>query len=72
LSGEAVHAYVRDWIVGIEEISPLAREILDAVRAGNLSRAKALAPIERRYEIDGLPAERIGLPALAVNKKGGS
>lgn len=65
LSGEASRRYVRDWIVRIEEITGLAHEVRKAVEARDLARAQALSPVERPYEIAGLPAARIGLPARA-------
>ncbi|MFH8803204.1 DUF4291 domain-containing protein [Streptomyces sp. NPDC017936] len=50
LAGEATVRYADEWIVRIEDVTPLAREIHAHVRAGELGRAKALLPVERPYE----------------------
>lgn len=54
LSGEAVHRYVDEWIVGIRDVTPLAHRIHERVRAGAIEEATALLPAERPYP---LPAE---------------
>jgi hypothetical protein len=52
LSGEAAARYADEWIVGIEDVTPLAREIHGLVKAGELGRAGELLPVERPYEPD--------------------
>ncbi|GAA1431631.1 DUF4291 domain-containing protein [Streptomyces thermospinosisporus] len=47
LGGEAVARYADEWIVGIEDVTPLAAEIRARVRAGELERAAAVLPDER-------------------------
>jgi hypothetical protein len=49
LSGEAVRRYVDEWIVRIEDVTPLAARMHDLVLAGDLSAARALSPAERLY-----------------------
>ncbi|MGW1031068.1 DUF4291 domain-containing protein [Streptomyces antibioticus] len=49
LAGEATERYADEWIVGIEDVTPLATEIHALVRAGELDRAQALLPVERPY-----------------------
>ncbi|MBB5956333.1 hypothetical protein FHS29_002919 [Saccharothrix tamanrassetensis] len=49
LAGTASERYVREWIVGITDITPLVREIHGHVRAGDLDAATALLPPERPY-----------------------
>ena len=34
LAGEAVQRYVNDWIVGLENVTPIAHRIADAVKRG--------------------------------------
>ncbi|MEU5796632.1 DUF4291 domain-containing protein [Streptomyces sp. NPDC047813] len=49
LAGEATRRYADEWIVGIEDVTPLAREVHAAVRAGEREKAEALLPEERAY-----------------------
>lgn len=51
LSGEASARYADEWIVGIEDVTPLAREVHGLVRAGELARAEALLPVETPYPL---------------------
>ncbi|WP_329215000.1 DUF4291 domain-containing protein [Streptomyces sp. NBC_01485] len=51
LTGEATVRYADEWIVGIEDVTPLAREVHARVRAGELDRAAALLPEERPYPV---------------------
>lgn len=49
LTREAVERYVNEWTVGITDITPLARQIHEKVRARDLAGARALLPVERPY-----------------------
>ncbi|MEU0006047.1 DUF4291 domain-containing protein [Streptomyces sp. NPDC006314] len=51
LAGEAAARYADEWIVGIEDVTPLATEIHALVRAGELRRASGLLPEERPYPV---------------------
>ncbi|MFB7775191.1 DUF4291 domain-containing protein [Streptomyces bauhiniae] len=51
LTGEAAARYADEWIVGIRDVTPLAREIYDAVRAGRMAEANALLPAESPYPV---------------------
>ncbi|MFD7939600.1 DUF4291 domain-containing protein [Streptomyces sp. NPDC059755] len=51
LAGEATVRYADEWIVGIEDVTPLAREVHAQVRAGELGRATELLPEERSYPV---------------------
>jgi hypothetical protein len=51
LAGEAAARYADEWIVGIEDVTPLAHEIHAHVRAGELDQAAALLPEERTYPV---------------------
>ncbi|MFG2352887.1 DUF4291 domain-containing protein [Streptomyces sp. NPDC048521] len=51
LAGEAAARYADEWIVGIEDVTPLATEIHGLVRAGEPARAKGLLPEERPYPV---------------------
>lgn len=52
LSGEAATRYEDEWIVGIEDVTPLATEIHARVRAGEPERAAELLPPERPYPLE--------------------
>ncbi|WP_189219664.1 MULTISPECIES: DUF4291 domain-containing protein [Streptomyces] len=57
LSGEAAARYADEWIVGIEDVTPLAREIHGLVGRRELDHAARLLPVERPYPVDdGLTA----------------
>ncbi|GHI09312.1 hypothetical protein AQI88_31615 [Streptomyces cellostaticus] len=49
LAGEAAARYADEWIVGIEDVTPLATQMHALVRAGDLDRAAQLLPEERPY-----------------------
>ncbi|WP_310436002.1 DUF4291 domain-containing protein [Streptomyces sp. 3330] len=51
LAGEATVRYADEWIVGIEDVTPLARAVHGHVRAGEPDRAAALLPQERPYPL---------------------
>jgi len=60
LRGEAVRRYLTEWIVGIADVTPLARQIHELVRAGEVDRAQARLPAERPYPLPAEIAARIG------------
>ena len=49
LAGAASRRYVDEWVVGLTDVTPLAREVHTLVRAGDLHAARALLPVERPY-----------------------
>lgn len=51
LRGEAVARYVSDWIVDLSDVTNVAHEIHDLVRAGDLTAATAKLPTERPYPL---------------------
>ncbi len=52
LDGEAAVRYAEEWIVGIEDVTPLAAEVHALVRSGEVERAAALLPEERPFPLD--------------------
>ncbi|GAA2227879.1 DUF4291 domain-containing protein [Streptomyces indiaensis] len=52
LAGEAAARYADEWIVGIEDVTPLATEIHGLVRSGQLESAAGLLPEERPFAVD--------------------
>jgi len=60
LRGEAVDAYLDEWIKGIEDVTVLAKEVEAAVGQNNLERAGRLVPIERPYPLSDDIARHVG------------
>jgi hypothetical protein len=60
LGGEAVERYVDEWIVGIEDVTPLTREIAGLVAAGKEDAARALLPAERPLALPAHVAAAVG------------
>jgi uncharacterized protein DUF4291 len=56
LSGQAVDRYVDEWIVGVEDLTVVCREIHDLVRSGDLTAATRRLPAERAYPVPTTPA----------------
>ncbi len=55
LTREAVDMYVNEWTVSITDVTPLARQIHEKVRARDLDAARALLPVERPYGTSTAP-----------------
>lgn len=53
-AGEAVRRYVDEWLVGLTDVTPLARAVHERVTGGDEPGAAALLPVEHPYP---LPAE---------------
>ncbi|GGY24625.1 MULTISPECIES: DUF4291 domain-containing protein [Streptomyces] len=51
LSGEAARRYADEWTVSVRDVTPLAREVHAAVRAGERERAAALLPVETPLDL---------------------
>ncbi|MEZ0065305.1 hypothetical protein ABIA32_001301 [Streptacidiphilus sp. MAP12-20] len=60
LTGEAVHRYVDDWILGITDVTALAHETHALVRDRQVAAADALIPAETPYPLPEHLRERIG------------
>jgi Domain of unknown function (DUF4291) len=60
LSGPSVREYVSEWVVGIEDICELVREVHEAVEARQLDAARASLPAERPYPLSAGLAAHIG------------
>ncbi|MFG1722334.1 DUF4291 domain-containing protein [Micromonospora chalcea] len=54
LSGEAVHRYVDEWVLGLTDVTGLARSVHGRLTDGDEAGAAALLPVERPYP---LPAD---------------
>lgn len=60
LEGNAVDKYVDDWVVRIEDVTPLVREIERLVIEHELEAAYARRPVESPYPLPQQIASRIG------------
>ena len=60
LAGEAARRYADEWIGGIQDVTPLARQGYAAVRAGKPEEAGALLPEERAYPVREDMLARLG------------
>jgi hypothetical protein len=60
LGGEAVDAYLGQWIVSIEDVTSLTQKVDALVKQGNLGRAQEFVPIELPYPLPSEIAQRIG------------
>ena len=63
LSGRAVHEYCDTWITGIEDTTPLARQIHGLIREGREDVARELLPREVPYPLSVQLAAAIGATA---------
>lgn len=64
LRAQAVHAYVNEWIIGLEDVTPLAHAI-KAAKDGH--QAMPAVPEERAYPVNDLLIRRLGItPAGAA------
>jgi hypothetical protein len=61
LRGAAVDAYVDEWIVRIEDVTPLVREIKDLLDAGREEEAYARMPREEVFRVPEDIAKAIGM-----------
>lgn len=52
LSGDAAGRYADEWAVAVTDVTPLAHEVHALVRAGDLTAAAALLPVELPYPVD--------------------
>lgn len=53
--------YVNEWIVKIEDFTPLAKKIHALCKTGNHDKAKPLLPTEKVYPLNDLVKKRIGM-----------
>ncbi|MEV4001497.1 DUF4291 domain-containing protein [Actinomadura sp. NPDC049753] len=60
LSRHIVDRYVDDWILGIDDLTPLVRKIHELRKAGRTPQARALLPKERPYVLTPALAARLG------------
>ncbi|GLZ77583.1 hypothetical protein Afil01_23900 [Actinorhabdospora filicis] len=56
-----IETYVRDWIVGLTDLTETAQKAAKLMRAGHADRAKKLLPPERAYPVPDAIAERLAM-----------
>lgn len=61
LSRHIIQRFVDEWVVAIEDYTPLARKMHALVRAGHTDQAKRLLPPERVYPVELAVAKRLGM-----------
>jgi Domain of unknown function (DUF4291) len=59
LSRHVIREYVDDWVVGIEDITPLVRKIYTLLQSGQAEKVKRLAPPERVYPVSAELGRRL-------------
>lgn len=60
ISRYLIQEFNEDWIVKIEDYSPLVKKILTFTKQGEFNKAKKLLPIEKIYPLSQEIAQRIG------------
>jgi hypothetical protein len=60
LSRHVIQQFVDEWIVDIQDFSPLVKKIYNLIRTGHADKASKLLPKERAYPLDEAIAKRVG------------
>jgi hypothetical protein len=69
ISRAVVDRYVDEWIVTIDDYSPLVTKIRKAMKNGDRPLAKRLVPPQREYQLSSAEvAERLGLTGRRVQE----
>ena len=61
LSRHVIERYVNEWVLEIEDYTPLVRKIHGLMTAGKADKARGLLPRERVYEVGGGVRKRLGM-----------
>ena len=61
LGRTVIERYVNDWVVEIQDFTPLVRKIHALVQNGNVANAKKLLPSERIYAVETKIAQRLAI-----------
>jgi hypothetical protein len=60
ISRSLIEEFNEEWIVKIEDYTPLVKKILNLIKSGEFDRAKKLLPVEKNYPLSKELALRIG------------
>ena len=63
LSRHIIQKYVDDWVVEIQDYTPLVRKIHALVKTGHSDKAKKMLPPERVYNLNPEIAKRLHMKA---------
>jgi len=61
LSRHIIEKYVDEWVVEIEDLTPLVRKIHALVKAGQIDKGRKLLPPERIYPVNSEVARRLDM-----------
>ncbi|MCQ9634394.1 DUF4291 domain-containing protein [Chryseobacterium sp. WG23] len=60
ISRHLIEEFNEDWIVKIEDYTPLVKKILEFTKAGEYDKAKKILPVEKTYPVSAELAHTIG------------
>ena len=60
LSRHIIQKFVDEWIVDIQDYTPLVKKLYNLLRAGHADKVNKLLPKERLYPLDEAVSKRIG------------
>jgi hypothetical protein len=60
ISRTLIHEFNEDWIVKIEDYTPLVKKILSLTKSGAYDKAKKQLPVEKLYPLSSELARKIG------------
>ena len=61
LSRHVIQRYVEEWIVEIQDYTPLARRLYGLIQSGDAAKVKPLLPREAVYPVEARLAKRLGI-----------
>ena len=61
ISRHLIREFNDDWLVEIEDLTPLARKIRALMDAGKIENARRLLPVERIYKVENEVARRLDM-----------
>jgi hypothetical protein len=59
LSRHIIRRYVEEWVVNIQDYTPLVRKLYDLIQRGHVDKAVKLLPKEKVYSVDAATAKRL-------------
>jgi len=61
ISRHVIKQYVDEWIVGIQDMTPLVRKMHGLLQSGQATKAKGFLPKERAYPVPEAIKKRLGM-----------
>ncbi len=59
VSRHLVREYAEEWILGIEDVTPLVRKVYQQIQTGHADKAPRLLPNEKVYPVDPAASRRL-------------